>query len=1265
MKNGKKNFNYGGNYYLKLLFIGPLLAFTLGACNNFFHDLVPPSGDRITSFTVPGQTRNAVITDNTITVYVEKGADVHSMLPSVKVSPRAQFIPVTIEYVRAAFPNVDVIKEALNLYQAENLDEYLIELIKQTPGFNIPEINEPIDFAGPVNFIVIAAQGNMREYKVYVVEDTAEPRLLDIRFAKYDNPELIADALCMMDEPGCRLSALAMYPVEMDHLSFALIPSFEILGERLLVDGVQIRSGVDAVAFSPFMFASQTKTFTVIRGGEAKDYTLTIIFSEDPDSIRSIIDFRFNKADNAGIAVNAVASIINTDNTGSIKVQVFYSGAKPVLLTPNFLTPGSVTVNGIPQTSGITSHTFDSPLEYRVVSKNGQYIRIYTVNVELISITADAPRITSFRFSRALNNDLVQDTEGQIGDSAELILIDAYYGSASAPQTIVPEFSAQGIVRVYGSVQVSGASGQDFRSKIKYTVTNPEIPQLTRDYWVETRFTRDTSSDAAITAFGFYPEDNFGLVDELPAKVDQVTGKITVYAPVGSGITTRLMIPRFTAVGQVSVEGTAQVSGQSGRFFNTTVTYTVVSANGKNTRSYVVTVRELRSTIYVNCNAYGYNDGSSWQDAFQSLKDACNAAALFPADVPKEIWIAAGTYKPGNTTADYFPLTANTSYAGGFAGWETSKNQRNTAANVVTISGDLGGVYLQSLFYSPAAEQLNGDLLFENLQLKNASAYGIYTTLSGSGQLSNITAENIKEVNISSTQGEVILKDSNFVNSRVFISSKASASVEVSDCIFNNISTGNALVISRAVNVIIDHVNINGVSNGQGIVFSDNYNVTNMVKISNSTIKNCKTNTRGGGIFITNGKTVEISGTAIENCESSDDGGGIYVSPLGGTNVGTVSISNSTIKNCKSSSHGGGIKILTEKAEVLFTTIENCEANYGEGGMEIRSSLARISNSTIKNCKATNENSFGAGGIYIYVTETAEILGTTVENCEAYSYGGGGIVISGGGSVGNSSAKAIISNSTIKNCKLLSGWGSFGGGISTSCNTTISDTTLELCQSLYASGAVYVSGSNYYNVIINSKFINCTSGDFYKIFDASSFALISGCTFIHDSALPNLPRIMEENSSLFGNKGGNFENCTFTNLKGNMPAGQNYLFNKWTAFPSGGSGTLYGGGANLTMRNCTFNLNSGSAGIMALFGGQSNPAIPPDYLLMDNNTINDNGGQRPLIWLTNSTGSTAGTFQFKAGNVYNGTAVDSATISGLVSNNVMRLDAGAMPILVP
>ena len=1066
-----------------------LFALVFAGCNDFFHNLIPPDGDRITSFAVEGQLGDAVIGDNAITVTVSKGTDVRELCPAIEVSPKASLIPITFSYVQAAFPQADVVTEVLALYRrASDSSNHIQDLIRRNPGFNVPPLDMPIDFSGPVNFLVISALGPMRQYSVHVTvegsggpgvpgeEDPDKPELLGLRFSKYDNPELVSDAICFVNEAGRSINALALYPVEMDSLSFLLIPSFEILGDSLAIDGTEIQSGQSAVQFAESM-GTQRKTVTVTRGESSVEYSLAVSFAEDPDTIRSITDFRFSKIDNPSIAATSVASIVNNGDVGTITLQVFYSGAQPSTLVPRFVTPGTVRVGGTVQNSGIHSHDFSSPLEYRVVSRNGMYSRIYTVRVEFVSLSVNPPVMLSFTLSQALNPELIRDSAGAIGDG--LITIDVYYGGSTAPQILVPEFRAEGLVTALGSVQVSGSSGQDFSRQIKYAVTNPENPLLRRDYQVQARLIRDTSSDAAITAFGFYPEENPGLGDPLVAKIGQ--DSITVFAPIGSGVTGRIMIPRFTAVGQVSVEGTVQSSGISGLVFGGPVTYAVVSANGLHRREYVVNVSELQPKIFVNQNAAGYNDGTSWQDAFTSLKDACEAAAQFPEDVSKEIWIAAGTYRPSasGNLSESFPLAANTSYVGGFAGHETARSQRNIAANKTIISGDLGGgAHSNNLFgafggAATSAAPVNGDLSFEGLAftaaggtaigaaLPAAAKLGIancdFSDLAGSGIAIYVGGSGDFEITGSSIKN--VLCTSASASPHGVITLANSGSANISALAIEEVQGGmlpGIRAIGTGSGIKIDGLQLRYMFN-HGLFFD---NFSGDIEISNADLQGIS----GSGIYSSGGsgkrQISTITGRNILGRSVSVSGGsgnvtlassgfdacaGISLATSGP--LGFVSIFNTVTKTVRTGVDTA-VYAAGENIDIRNVFVENVPNGRG---MQVHSSgSASISGSSIKNAKTAGNN---GGGIFLSGPGSVEISGTHIEDVEAYT--GGGIYAAG-------AARVQVIGGSVKNAKA-----SHGGGIyfSSGGDLVISGTAIENVEATGHGSAIFANTSGTVQII--------------------------------------------------------------------------------------------------------------------------------------------------------------------------------------------------------
>ncbi|MHC4745536.1 MAG: hypothetical protein ACYS8Z_26780, partial [Planctomycetota bacterium] len=107
----------------------------------------------------------------------------------------------------------------------------------------------------------------------------------------------------------------------------------------------------------------------------------------------------------------------------------------------------------------------------------------------------------------------------------------------------------------------------------------------------------------------------------------------------------------------------------------------------------IVMVQEIK---YVDADATGANDGSSWNDAFNYLRDALSAARE-----GDEIRVAQGIYKPDEDTDNpagtgdreaAFKLKSGVTLKGGYAGFgEPDPDRRDIAAHQTILSGDLAG----------------------------------------------------------------------------------------------------------------------------------------------------------------------------------------------------------------------------------------------------------------------------------------------------------------------------------------------------------------------------------------------------------------------------------------------------------------------------------------------------------------------------------------------------------------------------------------------
>jgi len=104
-------------------------------------------------------------------------------------------------------------------------------------------------------------------------------------------------------------------------------------------------------------------------------------------------------------------------------------------------------------------------------------------------------------------------------------------------------------------------------------------------------------------------------------------------------------------------------------------------------KKYSIPVEVPKPRIFVDVNATGNNDGTSFTDAYTTLQDGL--ANIEP--VTTEIWIAAGRYTPhaSNRSSSFTFSKENLKIYGGFNGTETSISQRNITANPSILSGDL------------------------------------------------------------------------------------------------------------------------------------------------------------------------------------------------------------------------------------------------------------------------------------------------------------------------------------------------------------------------------------------------------------------------------------------------------------------------------------------------------------------------------------------------------------------------------------------------
>jgi parallel beta-helix repeat protein/surface protein len=282
------------------------------------------------------------------------------------------------------------------------------------------------------------------------------------------------------------------------------------------------------------------------------------------------------------------------------------------------------------------------------------------------------------------------------------------------------------------------------------------------------------------------------------------------------------------------------------------------SLNG-NTSNWVDVVTCLGGdTLYVNASATGNNDGSSWSNAFTDLQ-----SALDNTDACKtQIWVAEGTYKPSAypenctgcaTDRDFtFQLRDGMSLYGGFAGNESSLDDRNFIANETILSGDIGilnndsdnvfHVVLACFQDTTPITRLDG-----------------FIVKAGNANLNSFINSNGESISRRSGGGIYLQYGTNLLTNNT---------------VSENFSTfgGGGIRTQESVNTIVSNVISGNETNGDGGAI---YTAFGTNKLVNNLISGNIANDRAGGIFLSSGSNTLTNNTVSGNT-AVNNGGGIF-----------------------------------------------------------------------------------------------------------------------------------------------------------------------------------------------------------------------------------------------------------------------------------------------------------------------------------------------------------------------------------------------------
>ncbi len=419
------------------------------------------------------------------------------------------------------------------------------------------------------------------------------------------------------------------------------------------------------------------------------------------------------------------------------------------------------------------------------------------------------------------------------------------------------------------------------------------------------------------------------------------------------------------------------------------------------------------------------NNGLSWGTAYVDLQDALARATVLnendgdTSNDIAQIWIADGTYTPGDARTDTFSLLSNVALYGGFIGTEPSLESRVLSKDHETIlSGEIGTASKYDNSYKIVYANGVTDAAIDGLTITDGCANGgrngagISMTTGTTLEVTNSFVSN----NTASHNGAGICNAGGTLTlSGMEFSENTGGDEEGQGGAIYNSGILNISDSSFLGNVVGDYVEcFGGAIYNSGTLAIDNSTFTGNAADGDD-------DHHGGAIYNTSNLTVSHS--EFTNNVAEDDGGAIYNSYNG-----TLTVIDSTFTGNSAGYLGGGIYNYGT-SHVVNSVFNGNSGRYGGGIYNSNAKTLTLTNSTLAGNSATQ-----GGGIYNNFNAVATLNNSTLTKNSASN--------DGGGIYNNSTASLTLNNSIVS---LNSGGGNqeISGAYTNASNVSLIETDPE------------------------------------------------------------------------------------------------------------------------------------------------------------------------------------------------------------------------------